>query len=103
MLLFITNPDNMLSINQTMSSIVNRLNLKKKAYREIYEVSRTEKRLIIGASCIEFDKESLGRLIVKEVKSMYYQNKPKRIGFELDGSAYGTFCDPSEVLVVCHW
>ena len=79
------------------------LSKNKKAYRDLYEVSRTDNRLVLGASCIELGRESLGRLIVSEIKKLALHNKPDRVGFELDGSKYGTFCDPSEVLIVCHW
>ena len=93
----------MLSLNNTMDGIIKRLRFNRKAHRDISEISRTPSRLILSASCIEMGRESLGRIIVKEIKSLPYHNKPSRIGFELDGSKYGTFCDPSEVLIVCHW
>lgn len=93
----------MLSINQTMSAMLKHLSINKKAYRDLYEVSRTSDRLILGASCIELGRESLGRLIVSEIKKLSLHNKPNRIGFDIDGSKYGTFCDPSEVLIICHW
>lgn len=86
-----------------MSALVKRLKMNRKAHRDIYEVCRTDTMLIIGASCIEMGRESLGRILVKEIKSLPYHNKPNRIGFELDGSKYSTFCDPSEVLIACHW
>ena len=103
MLLFITNHANMLSLPETMNGIVKRLAIKKKAYRDVYEVKRTENILVLGASCIELDRESLGRLIVKEIKGMNYHRRPKSLGFEFTGFAYGTFCDPSEVLIICEW
>lgn len=103
MLLFITNHKNMLSLNQTMDGIVKRLTMKKKAHRDVYEVKRTENMLILGASCFELGRSSLGRLLVKEIKMLNYQLKPSHIGFELNGTPFGTFCDPSEVLIVCQW
>ena len=93
----------MLSISQTMDGLVKRLAIKKKAYRDVYEVKRTENILVLGASCIELDRESLGRLIVRDVKDLHYHRRPKSVGFELNGAPYGTFCDPSEVLIVCKW
>lgn len=93
----------MLSISQTMDGVVKRLTIKKKAYRDVYEVTRTDKILVLGASCIELGRESLGRLLVKEIKELSYHRRPLSIGFEFNGASYGTFCDPSEVLIVCKW
>ena len=93
----------MLSLPETMNGIVKRLAIKKKAYRDVYEVKRTENILVLGASCIELCRESLGRTLVKKIKALNYKNKPDRVGFTLDGRAFGTFCDPSEVLVAIIW
>lgn len=93
----------MLSVNATMDAIVKRLGIKQTAYREIYEKQRSEDVLVLGASCIELDRESLGRLIVKQIKSFHYHNRPERVGF-VTGSVYnGVKCDISEVLIVCTW
>ena len=90
-------------MNQTMDGIVKRLTTKRKAYRDVYEVKRTDKSLVLGASCFELGRSSLGRLLVKEIKALNYALKPTSIGFDLDGASSGTFCDPSEVLIVCKW
>lgn len=97
----------MLSINQTADAIIKRMTAKSKAYRDVYLVKKEESEssviVVLGASCIELCRESLGRTLVKKIKALNYKNKPDRVGFTLDGRAFGTFCDPSEVLVVIIW
>jgi len=93
----------MLSVNATMDAIVKRLGAKQKAYRDIYEKQRSEDVLVLGASCFELDRESLGRLIVKQIKSFYYHNKPDRVGFVTSDTHLGVKCDVTEVLIVCIW
>ena len=86
----------MLSINETMSSIVRRIQFTAKAHRDIFEVARTHDKLILGASCMEFDRLSLARNLIEQIKKMRLANKPHSIGFNLD-------CDMSECRVVCTW
>ena len=97
----------MLSINQTADAIIKRMTAKSKSYRDVYLVKKEESEssviVVLGASCIELCRESLGRTLVKKIKELNYKNKPDRVGFTFDGRAFGTFCDPSEVLVTIIW
>lgn len=86
----------MLSINETMSSIVRRIQFTAKAHRDIFEVARTHDKLILGASCIEFGRDSLARSLIKQIRNMHLANKPHSIEFNLN-------CDVSECRVVCTW
>lgn len=86
----------MLSINETMNSIVRRISLKSKAYRDVFEVSRSSNQLVIGASCIEQERSSLARILIEQIKSMNLMNKPDVVSFNLD-------CDLIECRVVCTW
>ena len=93
----------MLSVNATMDAIVKRLQINQKAHRDIYEIKRSENILVLGASCIELNRESLGRMLVKQVKEFRYANKPNRIGFSTTRGDLGVSCDATEVLVICYW
>ena len=97
----------MLSINQTADAIIKHMTAKSRAYRDVYLVKKEESEssviVVLGASCIELCRESLGRTLVKKIKELNYKNKPDRVGFTLDGRSLGTFCDPSEVLVAIIW
>ena len=86
----------MLSINETMSSIVRRIQFTAKAYRDIFEVERTDNKLILGASCMDLDRLSLARSLIEQIKKMRLANKPHSIEFNLN-------CDVSECRVVCTW
>ena len=97
----------MLSINQTADAIIKCMTAKSKAYRAVYlvkkEVTESSVTVVLGASCIELCRESLGRTLVQKIKALNYKCKPDRIGFAVDGRAYGTYCDPGEVLVAIIW
>lgn len=86
----------MLSTNETMSSIVRRIQFTAKAHQDIFEVERTHDKLILGASCMEFDRISLARSLISQIKKMRLANKPHCIDFNLN-------CDISECRVVCTW
>ena len=70
----------MLSINQTADAIIKRMTAKSKAYRDVYLVKKEESEssviVVLGASCIELCRESLGRTLVKMIKELNYKNKP---------------------------
>lgn len=97
----------MLSISQTADAIVKRMVAKTKAHRDVYlvkkEVTESAVTVVLGASCVELCRESLGRMLVKKIKSLNYMRKPDRVGFALDGRPFNTFCDPNEVLVAIVW
>jgi hypothetical protein len=97
----------MLSVSQTADAMIKRLTAKSKAYREVYVVKKevTDDALcvVLGASCIELCRESLGRALVKKIKSLNYHRKPSRVGFTIDGRAFGVSCDYTEVLVAIIW
>ena len=97
----------MLSISQTADAVIKRMTAKSKAYRDVYLVKKEESEssvtVVLGASCIELCRESLGRTLVQKIKALNYKCKPDRIGFAVDGRAYGTYCDPGEVLVAIIW
>lgn len=107
MLLFITNHKNMLSISQTADAVIRRITSKSKAYRDVYlvkkEVTDDAVVVVLGASCIELCRESLGRTLVKKIKALNYLHKPSRVGFTIDGRAFGVPCDYTEVLVAVIW
>jgi hypothetical protein len=86
----------MLTINDTMNSILKRLTYRKKGYRDIFEVRRTPTELIIGASCFELDGPSLGRALITQIKKLNLHNKPVSISFNTD-------CDANEVRIHCVW
>lgn len=86
----------MLSINETMNSILKQLTFRKKGHRDIFEVSRTHNELVIGASCIELDGASLGRILITQIKHFRLHNKPISVSFTID-------CNVSEVRIVCSW
>lgn len=86
----------MLSINETMSSIVRRSQFTAKAHRDVFEVARTHDKLILGASCMEFDRISLARSLISQIKGMRLANKPHSVEFNLN-------CDVSECRIVCAW
>ena len=97
----------MLSINQTADAIIKRMTAKSKAYRDVYLVKKEESEssviVVLGASCIELCRESLGRTLVKKIKALNYKNKPDRVGFTLNGNPFKVTCDATEVLVVLIW
>ena len=97
----------MLSVSQTADAVIKRMTTKTKAHRDVYLAKRFELNnqtiVVLGASCFELCRESLGRILVKKVKSLNYQRKPVRVGFTLDGREFGIHCDASEVLVAIMW
>lgn len=92
-----------MSVNATMDAILKRLQTNKKAHRNIYEIKRSENIIVLGASCFELCRESLGRLLVKQIKDFRYANKPERIGFSTSRGDLGVSCDVTEVLIICYW
>lgn len=86
----------MLSINETMNSIIRKLSTHKKAHRDIFEVSRSPNRLVLGASCIEQDRTFLARVLIERIRKMNLMNKPKIIEFSTD-------CDIIECRIICTW
>lgn len=99
----------MLSIDDTMTSIFTRLKRSAKAFRDFDIVRRSSDpiantgTLILTASCFELDRASLGSSVVKQIKQFNLHNKPDKVGFTLSGVGLNTFCDPTEVLIVCQW
>lgn len=91
----------MLTISQTMDAMLKRLKTDKKAYRDIDEVRRSSHELIIRATCIELDRESLGRNLVKVLRSLHYKNKPSCISFALRHPEISIDC--IDVLVIVKW
>ena len=93
----------MLSINATQDAIIKHLRTNLKAYRSLDVAVKSANLLVMSASCIELDRACLGREFVRRIKILPYHNKPERIGFTFNGDPYGTFCDPTEVLIYCIW
>lgn len=106
----------MLTIDETMTSIVARLRNYKRTYIDVQEIKReisieldendeprTTGKLLLSVSCVNLGQRSFGSAIVNKIKKMNLKNKPSRVGFELNGLFHGTFCDPTEVLILCYW
>lgn len=99
----------MLSIPETMDSILRYLERVSKAHEDVYEVSRFhdlvtgEARLVLVASCFEHSQATLGQLLVRHIKRMGRKNAPDSVFYTLNGRQYDTFCDATVVLVICEW